>query len=41
MGGSMTFQESLSLRMNILNPSKQNVELFLKQHPPRLTPGIR
>ncbi|CAH1098656.1 unnamed protein product [Psylliodes chrysocephalus] len=41
MGGNMTFQESLKLRLNILKPSLTEVKEFLKIRPPTLTPGIR
>ncbi|KAL3276868.1 hypothetical protein HHI36_012230 [Cryptolaemus montrouzieri] len=41
MGGSMTFQESLSLRLNILQPSKQQIQNFLDQQPAKLSPGIK
>ncbi|KAK9874831.1 hypothetical protein WA026_005645 [Henosepilachna vigintioctopunctata] len=33
MGGSMTFQESLSLRLNILKPSVSQIKDFLREKP--------
>ncbi|XP_044756576.1 phosphoserine phosphatase [Coccinella septempunctata] len=41
MGGSMTFQESLNLRMNILQPSVTKIKEFLNRNPANLSPGIK
>ncbi|XP_028131477.1 phosphoserine phosphatase [Diabrotica virgifera virgifera] len=41
MGGAMTFQESLKLRLDIIKPSIYQVRDFLNLKPPRLSPGIR
>ncbi|XP_077291634.1 phosphoserine phosphatase isoform X2 [Arctopsyche grandis] len=41
MKGAMTFQEALKLRLNIINPSLQQIKEFIKQHPSSLTPGIK
>ncbi|XP_045469114.1 phosphoserine phosphatase [Harmonia axyridis] len=41
MGGSMTFQESLSLRLNILQPSIDKIKDFLQKKPAKLSPGIK
>ncbi|XP_030747197.1 phosphoserine phosphatase [Sitophilus oryzae] len=41
MGGSMTFQESLQLRLNIIQPSLSQVKDFIRSQPPTLTPGIK
>lgn len=41
MGGSMTYQESLSLRLNIIKPSLGQVRDFIRMQPPKLTPGIK
>lgn len=40
MGGTMTFQESLAARLDLMSVSKSQVAAFLKQHPPRLSKGI-
>ncbi|KAJ8949868.1 hypothetical protein NQ318_010502 [Aromia moschata] len=41
MTGNMTFQESLKLRLDIIQPSLTQVKEFLKIRPPTLTPGIK
>ncbi|XP_072383457.1 phosphoserine phosphatase [Diabrotica undecimpunctata] len=41
MGGAMTFQESLKLRLDIIKPSIYQIREFLNLKPPRLSPGIR
>ncbi|XP_065159877.1 phosphoserine phosphatase isoform X2 [Atheta coriaria] len=41
MSGSMTFQESLKLRLDIIQPSLQQLKDFIKTKPPTLTPGIK
>ncbi|XP_033231190.1 phosphoserine phosphatase isoform X2 [Belonocnema kinseyi] len=41
MQGNMTFQQSLSVRLNIIRPSRTQVKEFLEAHPPKLTPGIK
>lgn len=41
MGGTMTFQESLKLRLDIIKPSMQQIKEFLLTKPPSLTPGIK
>lgn len=41
MKGSMTFQEALRLRLNIIQPSQQQIKDFLLQHPSTLSPGIK
>jgi len=40
MNGNMTFREALTIRLNLIRPSKQQLQMFLRQHPPRLTSGI-
>ncbi|KAF7989072.1 hypothetical protein HCN44_007382 [Aphidius gifuensis] len=40
MQGNMTFQQSLNVRLNIIQPSYAQVKEFIKKHPPKLTPGI-
>ncbi|XP_034950375.1 phosphoserine phosphatase [Chelonus insularis] len=41
MQGNMTFQQSLTVRLNIIQPSLQQIKEFIQTHPPRLTPGIK
>lgn len=41
MKGSMTFQEALRLRLNIIQPTQQQIREFLKSHPSTLSPGIK
>ncbi|RZB66646.1 phosphoserine phosphatase [Asbolus verrucosus] len=41
MTGSMTFQESLKLRLNIIQPTLNQIRDFVKTSPPTLTPGIK
>lgn len=41
MKGSMSFQEALTKRLDIIRPSQQNISDFIKDHPSTLTPGIK
>lgn len=41
MKGSMTFQEALRLRLNIIRPTQQQIRDFLKSHPSTLSQGIK
>lgn len=41
MKGSMTFQDALRLRLNIIQPSQRQIQDFLKSHPSTLSPGIK
>ncbi|KAG2380753.1 Phosphoserine phosphatase [Vigna angularis] len=40
MGGSVPFEEALAARLSLFNPSWSQLQNFLKQKPPRLSPGI-
>eukprot|EP00752_Nemacystus_decipiens_P007101 g6363.t1 len=40
MGGSMPFQDALKARLDLMTPSKDTVARCLREHPPRLSPGI-
>ncbi|KAL9303238.1 hypothetical protein ACSQ67_020501 [Phaseolus vulgaris] len=40
MGGSVPFEEALAARLSLFNPSLSQVQNFLEQKPPRLSPGI-
>lgn len=41
MQGSMTFQEALRRRLNIIRPSQKQVREFLKARPSTLTTGVK
>lgn len=41
MGGSMTFQEALRRRLDIIKPSQRQIREFLAQRPSSLSPGIK
>lgn len=41
MKGSMTFQEALRLRLNIIKPSQKQIRDFLKAHPSTLSTGVK
>ncbi|CAH0561408.1 unnamed protein product [Brassicogethes aeneus] len=41
MTGSMTFQEALKLRLDIIKPSLTQVKDFIRTQPPTLTPGVK
>lgn len=41
MQGDMTFQQSLSIRLGIINPKLTQVKEFLDTHQPKLTNGIK
>eukprot|EP00126_Sphaerothecum_destruens_P006110 Sdes_comp19220_c0_seq1m10113 len=40
MGGDVSFEEALKKRLDLIQPSRKSFETCLKEHPPRLTPGI-
>jgi len=41
MNGTMSFREALSARLNLIKPSRQQLDAYMKSHAPRLTPGIK
>jgi phosphoserine phosphatase len=41
MNGGLSFRDALTARLNLIQPSRQKLEAFLKQNPPRLTTGIQ
>ncbi|CAG9822973.1 unnamed protein product [Phaedon cochleariae] len=41
MSGTMTFQESLRVRLDIIQPSLSQLKEFIRTKPATLTPGIR
>jgi phosphoserine phosphatase len=40
MGGQVLFQDALEERLQLIRPSKSDIDNCLIRHPPRLTPGI-
>uniref|UniRef100_A0A383WPI7 phosphoserine phosphatase n=1 Tax=Tetradesmus obliquus TaxID=3088 RepID=A0A383WPI7_TETOB len=40
MGGAVKFQDALAERLNLMNCSRQQLDSFLKAHPPQYSPGI-
>lgn len=40
MGGSVDFKTALQTRLAVMNPTRQDVERFLQEHPHKITPGI-
>jgi phosphoserine phosphatase len=41
MGGGVPFQEALKARLDLMNPSREQVAAFLAANPPKLSPGIK
>jgi phosphoserine phosphatase len=41
MGGTMTFQDALKMRLDIINPSQKEIREFVHNHPSTISPGIR
>jgi len=41
MSGGMSYREALRERLSIIQPSIRNVQDFIAENPPRLTPGIQ
>ncbi|XP_003737640.1 phosphoserine phosphatase [Galendromus occidentalis] len=40
MKGGMTFREALEQRLQLIQPDMQMVETYIRENPPRLSPGI-
>lgn len=40
MNGNVTFRQALTTRLNLMHPSRQQVQDYIAQNPPKLTPGI-
>ncbi|XP_057444761.1 phosphoserine phosphatase, chloroplastic-like [Lotus japonicus] len=40
MGGSVPFEEALAARLSLFKPSLSQLQNFLHQNPPRLSPGV-
>ncbi|GFS25872.1 phosphoserine phosphatase [Elysia marginata] len=41
MGGSMTFREALTQRLNIIQPTQQKLVEFVNSHPQTLSLGVK
>lgn len=41
MGGGVPFQDALKARLDLMNPSRDQVAAFLAANPPKLSPGIK
>uniref|UniRef100_A0A4W2BRB2 Phosphoserine phosphatase n=1 Tax=Bos indicus x Bos taurus TaxID=30522 RepID=A0A4W2BRB2_BOBOX len=41
MGGAVPFKAALTQRLALIQPSREQVQRLLAEHPPHLTPGIR
>jgi len=41
MNGGLSFRDALTARLNLIQPSRQTLEAYLKSRPPRFTPGIK
>ena len=40
MTGAVPFEEALAARLDIIKPSRKDIEGFLREEPPKLTPGV-
>lgn len=40
MGGNMSFRTALQARLNLIRPTRSNIDRFLLEHPSQLTDGI-
>lgn len=40
MNGNVKFEDALAARLEIIKPSRQDIQDCLKQHPPKFTPGM-
>lgn len=40
MGGKVLFQDALAARLDIIRPSKSDIAMYNKLHPPKLTEGV-
>ncbi|XP_070572962.1 phosphoserine phosphatase-like [Ptychodera flava] len=41
MDGTISYRETLRARLEIIQPSRQSIETFVKEHPPRFTKGVQ
>lgn len=40
MGGSTKFEDALAARLGLMKPSRAQIEEFIRENPPKLSPGI-
>ena len=40
MNGDVKFEDALAARLDIIKPSRQDIQDCLAQHPPKFTPGM-
>ena len=40
MGGGVTFQEALSARLELMKPTKEQLDSFIKANPPKISKGV-
>ena len=41
MGGSVSFRDALEARLQVMQPTKEAVETYVMENPPKLSPGIK
>ena len=41
MGGGIGFREALEMRLQVMQPTRQAVEEYVANNPPKLSPGIK
>lgn len=41
MGGGISFRDALEMRLQVMQPTRQTVEKYLANNPPKLSPGIK
>ncbi|RLN63029.1 hypothetical protein BBJ29_007862 [Phytophthora kernoviae] len=41
MNGGVKFEDALAARLDIIKPSKKDIQDCLKKHPPQFTPGVK
>jgi phosphoserine phosphatase len=41
MGGTTSFREALDNRLMVMQPTQRSVDAFVKENPPKLSPGIK
>lgn len=41
MGGQVLFQDALAARLDLIKPSRADMDLYLQRNPPKLTKGIK
>ena len=40
MGGGVSFRDALEARLQVMQPTRASVDAFVKNNPPKLSPGI-